>query len=392
MTETLVHGKTEEKIGLAGIMTAIYFAALPFTMVTVVAGFSLLKLVSMITGAALLVLIFVGKNNRFCFNASHLFFTLYVLYTYAGRLLSDDEYVIRIISDLLEAYIMIMIVSMRVYNRKEKALFSYVWIAVGVFLIIMGITSKEVIEADRMTVSILGSREDPNQFCGYFVLPALFGMEKIIKKDKFWYLFAVYELLIMYVVFRTGSRGGLMAMVFPLAFYALVGAKGLQNKLIVILSSCVLVTVVVGVVIPSLPEVTRSRFSVENVVESRGTGRFDLWETIVHAVTTDRGALVRGYGLGSTRDILEAAGQGRFFAHNHWIQMLADQGLTGVFLMLAVFAADFLRNYKHNRHVSASLIGAAALSMSLTLYVFKPFLNILLVSSMSYEGEVRYEN
>ena len=207
MTETLVHGKTEEKIGLAGIMTAIYFAALPFTMVTVVAGFSLLKLVSMITGAALLVLIFVGKNNRFCFNASHLFFTLYVLYTYAGRLLSDDEYVIRIISDLLEAYIMIMIVSMRVYNRKEKALFSYVWIAVGVFLIIMGITSKEVIEADRMTVSILGSREDPNQFCGYFVLPALFGMEKIIKKDKFWYLFAVYELLIMYVVFRTGTRG-----------------------------------------------------------------------------------------------------------------------------------------------------------------------------------------
>ncbi len=380
----------KETVGICAIFACLYFLAMPLTIVTIVPGLSLLKLVTLMIGAVFVVKLFVG-NNRFSFNSVHLFYALYLVYSYSTLITLNIEYARVQLQGMLESFIAILFISSRVYNQREKRWIENAWILVGVLSCVLGFTSTTIIEESRITLSILGGEEDPNQFCGYFIIPMMFGLERLVKKDKFWYLYLVYLIAIVMVVFKTGSRGGLVAVLAPVAVYAFVAARGLKNRLKVILIGTLAVVLFVSVIFPSLPETTQERFSVERVAEDRGSGRFDVWQLLVTEVLSDWKATLTGYGIGSTIDILGRAHSPADYAHNHWIQMWCDEGLIGVLLYGFVILAAVIRNWKRNMPIVCALVGLMALSMSLTLYVFKPVLNILLMSAMSYEGELKYE-
>ena len=56
--------------------------------------------------------------------------------------------------------------------------------------------SKKAIDGGRTVIVVLGSEEDPNFFCMYFIFPVLFALESLTRKTKFRFLTVPYLSLI----------------------------------------------------------------------------------------------------------------------------------------------------------------------------------------------------
>lgn len=383
----------KEKIRASCLASCIYFLCMPFSIVPFLNAFSLLKLISLGIGGFLLVTMFLGKH-RICLHKVHFWTVMYLLYSVTSLLFSRTHSAMETLRGMAQVYLISILMSMRVYNQREKRLLENVWLLTGFICIILGLTCTQEMGAEgRTSLKILGGWEDPNQFCAYFILPALFAAKRIItphQKGKF--LFVCYEVLLFYVLLKSGSRGGLLAVGVPILFYILVGTKGIQIKIIAVISVGLAVVLFTTVLSPLLPESITQRYSLERIEEDRGSNRLDLWEAIVSSVEQKPAILIHGGGLLYTENILTKTTYDNTVAHNQWLQVLADQGMIGVLLFLAQILAAFFYNWKNKKELASAVVGIVVLSMSLTLYTFKPYLNIILMASMTYEDDIQGES
>ena len=99
-----------------------------------------------------------------------------------------------------------------------------------------------------------------------------------------------------------------------------------------------------------------------------------------------RRGLSAAQGIFSTYDIMYAAGFQNGVAHNAFIQILNDEGLIGVILFAASVAVCIFRNIKQQPLYACAMIALIGFAMSLSFYVFKPYLNIMMMCAMSFEG------
>ena len=153
--------------------------------------------------------------------------------------------------------------------------------------------------------------------------------------------------------------------------------------MIVIASAVVFTFLFITVALPLLPDDVVGRYSVDSVVESGGTGRFEIWRFLLDYTFKNPSRLIRGSGLLSTYDIMYAAGFQNGVAHNAFIQVLSDEGVIGLLLFLAVMAACILRNLRRAPLYACAFFALAAFAVSLTFYVFKPWLNIMMMCAVS---------
>lgn len=367
-------------------MSALYIMCMPLQMVSLFAGFSVLRAISLVLAPVLLATLIFGKK-QYSFNSVHLFFALYVIYTIAAMFISRDEGTMKMLQALLQNAMIIVLVSMRVYNEREEKIFEYAWLMVGVVCIYIGLFSSVEMQNNtgRQAIVFFGSYEDPNQFCAYFVLSILYAMKRVIHKHKLAILYVVYILVLFYVVFKMGSRGGLLGILAAVFVYGIFSISGFVNKMKVISLMLVAALIIVGVVFPLVPQSVQDRFSVSQVVEDKGSGRFDLWAITFNAITKDWRSILFGNGIYSTTWILKKAGSHAGFAHNHWLQLWCDQGLIAVIIFGVLFVCAGFRNRKRDPAVMAAVFSMLVFSMSLTMGSFKPFLNIIMMSAFTYE-------
>jgi len=377
-----------DKISIATLLACAYFICMPLSVVPLPGDISLLKAISMFAGGGLIVLLFFGKN-QLRLNIVHLFLALYVVYSIGSLFLLRDENAWVNLRGILETSVLLFLISSRIYNRREKNIIINSWILVGVITVAtMLLGSVELGASERMTLGIGGGNEDPNQLCGYFFLPILACMNKIVSKNKFKTIYIVLILAMIYVAFTTGSRGGLLAIFTTILVYIFTAIKGIGNKFKIFVALILIILIFFAVLYPLLPQSVTERMSIESVKEDKGSGRLDLWVVVYDAITASEESLVFGYGLGSTTYFLQNSATHSAVAHNHWLQIWCDQGFIGLMLFLAVIAFGALRSYRNNKIVAISLFGMFVLSMSLTLYAgYKPFWNILMMSAMNYEEE-----
>ncbi|MFA7636500.1 MAG: O-antigen ligase family protein [Monoglobales bacterium] len=377
-----------EKISFYAAISAIYFMCMPLSIVPLPGGFSLLKFLSIFCGGALVLALFIGEETEIRFNILHLFIGLYLIYSISSLFLLSNENAWVNLRGIIETTALLYLVTIRVYNQREKKLLIDSWLIAGIITVAaMFISGVGVGTSERLTINIGGGSEDPNQLCGYFFAPMLICMDRVSKKSKIGILYVILMLVMIYISFTTGSRGGLVAIFGTIVTYIFVVVKGVYNKLKVLIVLLLVFAIFFSVLFPLLPESVRERMKVESVIEDRGSGRFDLWEIVYKAITKNNKSLIFGYGLGSTTDILLNAGVYNTVAHNHWLQIWCDQGFIGLMLFLAVLLIGGFRSLSDNKIIAVSLFGMLLLSMSLTLYAsYKPFWNILMMSAMNYEG------
>ena len=184
---------------------------------------------------------------------------------------------------------------------------------------------------------------------------------------------------------KTGSRGGLIGVFAGAAIYISIGMKSMRARLGVILAAIAVGLIFVSVVMPMLPEDVRARYTIEAVQSDGGSGRFEIWQFLLNYTVQRPERLIRGSGVFSTYSIMRSGGLKNGVAHNAYIQILNDEGMIGLLLFVTVIALCIFRTIKREPHYAAGMVSLLAFSMSLTFYVFKPYLNIMMLCAMSFE-------
>ncbi len=381
--------ESENKISLDCVMACMYLACLPLTVIITPFG-SMLKLVTMPVAAVLSVRLLLGKS-RLSLNYVHFTYFLYVMYTVLQLAMYRPEWTVTVTKDMVLGFLTFLLISIRIYNGREKEIIEDTWLVVGIICIFAAFTSKEVLSEaeERAVIRIFGFEEDQNQFCAYFIMPVIVCAKRIVEKRRLMPAYFVIILLIMYSVLKTGSRGGLIGVVAGVFAYILIGIKSIKAKIAICVSTVLLACIVVFAVFPLLPETVRERYSVERVAEDKATGRFEIWEYLVKYTLRKPERVIGGSGVLSSFDILINAPD-KFFrnnvAHNTFVQVFSDQGLLGLLLFILVMFACLMRPFSTDKIYSCAFFALMAFSMSMTFYVFKPYLNIMIMCAMSFKG------
>ena len=225
--------------------------------------------------------------------------------------------------------------------------------------------------------------EDPNYLCAYLAFGVIYALGILMTKNNVWKkVLTVIELVLyFYLVLVSGSRGGLLAIAAAIVAYLLTyGEKKIRH----IGRKIVLIALVAGlmiVMIDYLPESLKLRFTIDDVVEDGGSGRTELWAQSLDLF--GNGNMFRqlfGFGTATIAWCFSKYGYSEVnVAHNMFIETLAELGIIGLLLYsIAIFSfvkAAF--NFK-DKYSFAVIFCMFVMSLSTSIYTFKPYFNIML--------------
>ena len=237
--------------------------------------------------------------------------------------------------------------------------------------------------ADRM---ILTEDNDPNNFAALLLLPFALSWWKIQESRKFKYklLFAAVMVIILFYIFMTGSRGGLLSVLVILVSFYFV--SGMFKRASAILGTAVLLVLLFFVLKTFLPTDLFSRlFSSENYTSS-GAGRTDVWEILFRDIYPNMG--IFGLGAGCVSVKMTAYYGFAKGIHNTYLNMIGEFGIVGLPAFLLMIVSIIKRNYKHKFYIGvALLLGICTTILFLDAYQKKFFWNIIMLIFI-HEGTV----
>lgn len=350
-------------IRLRSLLACLYFLMLPLTIAVNGSGASFLKLVSIPIGGYFLAWILLS-GQKLKINVIHLLLFLYTidLLTSMFTKPSSDMMVV-LFGYVLNAGLFFCLSAVE-YSERELRLFYSVQVVLLAVLVVITLWSNAQY-AERTTLTIFGQTSDPNYFVGFFIFPMAVTVERVFRsKYRLWYFLLLCAA--GYTILLSGSRGGLLAVLALALAAAVLYPKGLLRKggaLVLVIGAMVLLWVAIR---PFLPENILERFSIEAVVETRGTYRMDIWQSMLREVADSTKTFLVGQGVGSQHYVFLNGRLENEVAHNHYIQALYDQGILGLLLFLGLAGACIVRCAKRRPAVAAAMIGMMALGLSLS--------------------------
>lgn len=360
----------------------IYFISLPFGIVSIGVGGSLLKLIAFIP----LIVWLLSKENIKINSVliAQLLLTLYMLFT-ALYSINTSITISRFFSNATFTFLIIVFsshfYSSEVDENLKKAL---VWASrISAILIILFGT---IIEG-RLILDNNIFVEDANYMNAYYSFAIINCMSLILKKNEKFYLriLSFIELLIyFYIIFSTGSRSGLfMSLGAIIVFIIMYPDIGRQNIFIIgkkILFIIIAIFFIYIIVINLVPEEMFLRFTAESIENSNGTGRYMIWENGWKIF--QKSSLINqifGYGAGTIRDIFTTNGYISKVMHNIFLEILLEDGMIGLGIYIFFISRLLRLSLKNGDLFSFSIvIGMIIFSFSASLSTFKPYWNIVL--------------
>ena len=372
----------KRQIGPHCIFACLYFLLLPTTIAVNSAGNSILKLATIPIGLFFVVTLILS-NRKLQINGVHLALLLYTLSIVITLFCDSDAASIDfVVGYILNAaiYICLTIVP---YNQAELERMESVQIILLVILNAMTLLSNGS-EDDRTTLMILGQTSDPNYFVGFFIFPLTIALKKLVsRRHSVFYLLLIA--LSLYSVFLSGSRGGLLAVAVTVAGFALIYPSGIFNRILFFFGGLTLLLILWMVLKPVLPENIVERMSVEAVLETGGTGRLDIWKSMIGEIVDQPERLLFGRGMNAMHGLFVDGAWKQVVAHNHLLQTLYNQGIVGMCLFLVLVGICFFRCRKNRKTVAVAIVGMMALSVSLSFnQTARTFWNLIAYAAFAF--------
>ena len=246
------------------------------------------------------------------------------------------------------SYILNMILAVAMLNFSEvsteeiaKQFFIYGVLALAfVYLLFMQNGFDSLVEGNRLTID---EETNSNQVAmGLAIVMALFVSNMLIfKKHKLITILLIVAVLV--ALFFTGSRTALIASIVMAFLLYLINAQDKRSKrkaLLFLLFGTALFGLIYRILEDAYP-LLMERFTMENIEESGGTGRLDVWKNyFIHFfpkywfIGMGFDPLNLFYGLGS----LFAEKHG---AHNLLVEVLSKSGVVGLILYAVCFVKFF---------------------------------------------------
>lgn len=365
--------KKEDKIRLVTIFLGIFLILVPLDSFQIFGTISILRIFAIIP---IVLSIFYAKDFKINKNLIYLF--VFVFYVLVQILYTIN------VSDTISRFIMFAMYFLLIffctsieYNEREikflNRMFAYSSIIASISILFWGF-----FEEGRLTIHInSNTREDENQFCGYFLVGTVFFIKNIVEKRRI-FISSICVVLFLFIALLTGSRGGILAIALAVITYLLFYSKSDKNKLkklFIGLIIGILILILISNLLKFLSPEIAQRFSLKNVQESGGTGRTDIWKYYLN-VFDESPALrkIFGYGSGTVLNLHEKV------PHNNWIQLLIENGIVGEIIFVLLIISFLKTAYKNNNiYLFSVLIGYIGLTISLSLFSYKPLWGVMLI-------------
>ena len=364
------------------ILSCLYFLLLPTTIAVNSAGNSILKLATIPIGLFFLVTLFLS-NQKLQINGVHLALLLYTLsvvatlFCDAGATSTDF-----VVGYILNAALYICITAIP-YNSAELELLEDIQILLLVILNALTLFFSGT-EDDRTTLLIMGQTSDPNFFVGFFIFPLAVALKKMVS-GKYSLLYLALIGVSLYSVFLSGSRGGFLSIAVTIAAFAFLYPSDFAKRFLFLFGGLLLILIFWTVFKPILPEKIVERMSVEAVVESGGTGRLEIWGSMLQEIMDQPEKFLLGRGISSMHRMIKQGSLVHVVAHNQIIQTLYNQGLIGLLAFLLLSGIGFFRCVKRRKTVSIAILGMMALSLSLSFnQTTRTFWNLIAYAALAF--------
>lgn len=372
----------KRQIGPHCILACLYFLLLPTTIAVNSAGNSILKLATIPIGLFFAVSLILTKR-KLEINGVHLALLVYTLSAISTLFVdSSDTSMAYVFGYVLNAalYICLTVIP---YNQAELEWMEGTQILLLVILNAITLLS-DGIEDDRTTLMILGQTSDPNYFVGFFVFPLTVALKKMVSgKHAFLYLLLVA--ISLYCIFLSGSRGGFVAIAVTIVGFAFLYPSDNVKRFLFLIGGCVLLVGFWVILKPLLPENIIERMTVDAVMETGGTGRIDLWKSMLQTITKEPDKLLFGRGIRALHRFLRDGVWRESVAHNQVLQILYNQGLVGVISFLMLAGISFFRCVKSRKTVAIAILGMMALSVSLSFnQTTRTFWNLIAYAALGF--------
>lgn len=363
-----------------GIVFAFYFLLLSFDFVAITAGVS----VGRIAALATIVLCLSGAPRwRLRFDYAGGFIALFAFVCICSLFsipVGFSEY-----NAYFTVFINIMLVVIACalsFTFQDVMLWKRCLIVAALVLGVLAIVSPGQVGSEwvsgRVVPNVMGSQQDPNEFCGYYLLPIAFMTYFGIKKRN--PIFIGFLIFFFYTVLMTGSRGGLMAA--GVAFVAaLVAAVRNEKHKILIGSVAVLSLLMLALnfesILKLLPDAISSRFLPTGASVGTADSRISIWSQLISAIL-DSNVFQQlfGHGFGTT----PLANSMHLVAHNVYIELLYDVGILGLLSFVGLLVVACFRALRRGDYVVfASILGESVLIISLSSFWSKTLWGLLIL-------------
>lgn len=347
----------------------IFIISLPFSWANV-GSMSIYRIVTIVTFGVWLVyhrfqIPIPNGINRKLFNA----WILYAGYTIIAYLLLPSD------TNTLFGMILLVLISLIFFSTKAETTthkyIDYTWIIVGYFfvmLFILGRTSQ-VGWGTRQTLTILGTKTDPNEFASFFIVALSITLNYFLCEKGVFSKIVLSVLLVSgtYVVLMSGSRGALISLVVALLVTFLsVKKKSLQTIVLTVIAALVIMMVLPKYILPLIPTDTLSRLSIEALMNDNGSGRSDIWRAALQAFTNANPIRwLIGYGYGGLKVTTWIGTTGTM--HNQYIQQLIAYGVIGFVLYIRLIITAYKSMNVCFRRYRGAFIGILVMGLTITM-------------------------
>lgn len=230
----------------------------------------------------------------------------------------------------------------------------------------------------RVVPNVMGSQQDPNEFCGYYLLPVAtmtyFGIQR---RNPAYIALLVF---FFYTVLMTGSRGGLMAVGVAFAVALAAAVRNDKHKIPICLAA-IFILLMLALKFESIlrlfPDAISSRFLSGEASTGTAESRMAIWRQLISAFF-DSNVLQQlfGHGFGTTT----LANSAHLVAHNVYIELLYDVGILGLISFVGMLiAACLCAAHKRDYVVLAAILGEAVLIVSLSSFWSKTLWGLLIL-------------
>jgi len=226
---------------------------------------------------------------------------------------------------------------------------------------------------------------DPNGLAVFLCISVIFAVDKFlndcIKANKIILLFC--NCCILFGIFVTGSRGGVMSSVTGVALMALnhlFRNNGQKNKATVrFISVCLIGILFLMTFSYLIPMELKERFDLNTWVFDGGSNRTLIWKTTIESVLDKY--ILFGSGVGTFPYTLYYHTGLFTVAHNIWLEVLVESGIIGFGIWMTFLGLIFKNAVKNKESTVIILLISIFIAESfLSAEVTKHFWNALMIS------------
>lgn len=251
---------------------------------------------------------------------------------------------------------------------------------VSSLIALLGILEYIFVKTGRITSTFV----NPNPFGTYLLILFLFYWGYSLREKKLF--LNIISVVYLVALFLTGSRGAYLSLIVAIPFLFIgLSKSGIKKsflKSVLIFSGSLAITWLVMYIAPIVQESLGLDISLldsllrSGSLENSSTGRFEFWKTAIR-IFAERP--LTGFGLGTFfQSYFIGYGGNQWysrFAHNHYLQILAELGIVGLILFLAFILSSLLAFWRiyRSREYPPYFIGIAAAFIGFLAHIFIEF-------------------